>query len=72
VRLPGSDRLNGRAEGGDTVFTGEVKRGKGSNALRGLKGATKKRPAHGGMTFVIRVSEKPEVLGDLSLASGRR
>lgn len=62
MRLSGSDWLDSCAEGGETIFNGEVKRGRRSNGLRGLKGAIKKRPSRWGMTFVVGDSEAPELL----------
>ena len=65
MRLSGSDRIDSCVEGGETIFNGEVKRGRRWNGLRGLKVAIKKRPSRGGMTFVVGVSETPELLAYL-------
>ena len=65
MRLSGSDRIESGAEGGETIVNGEVKRGRRSNGLRGLKDAIKKRPPRGAMTLVVGVSETPELLAYL-------
>jgi len=61
VRLSGSDRIDRGAEGGETIFNGEMKRGRRSNNLKVFKVAIKKRPSREGMTFVVGVSETPEL-----------
>ncbi len=65
MRLPGSDRIDSCAEGGDTLVNGGVKRRRGSNGLWEFKDAIKNRPPRGGMTMVVGVSETPKFLANI-------